>query len=94
MHPIIKSVLGIKEYPPKIVAQGVRAHENYKRFVAVSELLGLGFKEFNNGYQIRCFNKEKRLDYYPTTGRATWTGSNEFFDIDEIKNFLFINFKN
>lgn len=102
MHPIIKSVLGIGKFTTEkpvptaqhFASKGCRDHVNYKRFMAVCDLLHLQTREFNHGYQLRCANKEKRLDYYPTTGKASWTGSNKFFDIDEIENFLFINFKN
>ena len=100
MHPIIKSILGIKEHPLKIEAEGgPKAHENYKRFKACCDLLNLKFEEFNKGYQVRCTGTHKselgvRFDYYPTTGKGSWTGSNEYFEVDSIENFLFINFKN
>lgn len=97
MHPIIKSLFGIKEHPIQIEAQGgPQSHENYKRFKACCDLLGLEFKEFNKGYQVRCTHKDgTRFDYWPTTNRGCWTGTNIYEEsIDSIENFLFINFKN
>lgn len=103
MHPIIKNILGLgverkpieKKYYPPTISDVVKANDNYKRFKASCEILGLEFKEFNKGYQLRCTDKnKKRFDYYPTTGTGNWVGTNKFFDVDSIENFLFINFKN
>lgn len=29
-----------------------------------------------------------RLDYFPKTGKATWTGSNKWFVIEDIESFI------
>lgn len=44
-------------------------------------------------YQLRLTKDEKVLDYFPQRGKATWVGTNKWFKIDNIENFLETNFK-
>lgn len=45
-------------------------------------------------YQLRITTPDgKRLDYYPTSNKATWVGSNSWFKIPDIEQFIMQNFK-
>lgn len=44
-------------------------------------------------YQLRIRKGKKRLDYFPTSSKATWVGSGKFFRIRNIELFLKENFK-
>jgi hypothetical protein len=44
-------------------------------------------------YQFRITQGKKRLDYYPTSGKATWVGSGKFFKIKELDKFMEKHFK-
>lgn len=44
-------------------------------------------------YHLRLTLGSKRLDYFPKSGRATWLGSQKWFTIDDIEQFLTEQFK-
>ena len=39
-------------------------------------------------HHLRLTMNGKRLDYFPKSGRATWVGSQKWFTIDDIEQFL------
>lgn len=39
-------------------------------------------------YQLRITLNDKKLDYFPQTGRSTWVGSNTWFVINDIEQFI------
>lgn len=39
-------------------------------------------------YQLRITLNGKRLDYFPQKGRSTWVGSNKWFVITDIEQFI------
>lgn len=44
-------------------------------------------------YHLRLFNDEKKLDYFPQRGKATWVGTNKYFTIPDIEQFIIKHFK-
>ena len=44
-------------------------------------------------YHLRLFNDEKKLDYFPQRGKATWVGTNKYFTIPDIEQFIMKHFK-
>jgi hypothetical protein len=40
-------------------------------------------------WHLRLTNRKgKQLDYFPKSKKATWTGSNKWFHIDDIETFI------
>lgn len=44
-------------------------------------------------YQLRVTKGKKRLDYFPTSGKATWVGTNKYFKIKNLDEFMEKHFK-
>lgn len=49
--------------------------------------------EYIQPYHIRLTHPDRRrLDYFPKSGRATWVGSQVWFEIKDIEQYLYQNF--
>lgn len=50
--------------------------------------------EFIQPWHLRLSHPSgKKLDYFPKSGRATWVGSNKWFEIEDIEKYLYDHFK-
>jgi hypothetical protein len=50
--------------------------------------------EYIQPYHIRLTHPDKRrLDYFPKSGRATWVGSQKWFVIKDIEQYILNHFK-
>lgn len=54
----------------------------------------LGLKlEYIQSWHLRISRPgSKRLDYFPKSGRATWVGTNKWFEIEDVEAFLLKEF--
>lgn len=45
-------------------------------------------------YQLRLTgNDGRKFDYFPTSGKGTWVGSNDFFKVPDIERFIAEHYK-
>jgi hypothetical protein len=68
---------------------------NSKRLLELSKLLDFNIQVMNKGYHLRIIKPGfQMLDFFPTTMKFNWVGTNEYFTNTDLETFIFNNFKN
>lgn len=69
-----------------------RRNWNTEIVAGLSAMYDFNFLPFTV-YHLRINIHGKKLDYYPQSGKACWTGTNSWFVIPDIEKFLDDRFK-